>query len=219
MSNIENDSDYEQVFIINETEDSFVSQSPRVTSSISNDDDVYYEPNSRDKEVVKASIGGFLVFVSVFVAILLFVMFVAPHIKLNSNAVGRVSFALFLLWLLYILTLPSSSSDLALIAKKKKNAISSSSLIKSKKGKINTIQERKAHQAAVDNQRLSNLTESQRVDEKRNKNIDIAIKALVSLGFKAKRATHLVSIALDEGIPAEETQTLIRHALNNNNKV
>ena len=218
--NQDSDSDYEQVFIINETEDSPVIQQPRGTASILSDVDydVDYQQNSRDIEVVKTSIGGFLVFVSVFVCILLFVTFVAPHIKLNSNAVGTASFALFLLWLLYMLISPSSKSDLYLIAKSKKNTVSNSSSRQGRKNKINTIQEHKAYQASVENQRLSNSTESQRLEKQRAENIELAVRALVSLKFKINRANDLVSRALDSGIPHEDIQMLIRYALTNNNK-
>jgi hypothetical protein len=218
--NQDSDSDYEQVFIINETEDSPVSQQPRGTASILSDVDydVDYQQNSRDIEVVKTSIGGFLVFVSVFVGILLFFTFVAPHIKLNSDYVGKASFALFLLWLLYMLISPSSKSDMYLIAKSKKNTASNSSSRQGRKNKINTIQGHTAHQASVENQRISNLTESQRLEKQKAENIELAVRALVSLKFKINRANDLVSRALDSGIPPEDTQMLIRYALTNNNR-
>lgn len=217
------DSDYEQVFIINETEDSPVSQQARGTSSILSDVDydVDYQQNSRDKEVVKASIGGFLVFVFVFVAILLFITFVAPYIKLNSNAVGKASFVLFLLWLLYMLTLPSSKSDLYLIAKNKNNAISNSNFRRGKKRKFNTIQEHQAYERSiggVSEKQNSVNEEAQRIEKQRAENIELAVRALVSLKFKINRANDLVSRALDSGIPPEDTQMLIRYALTNNNK-
>ena len=220
--NQDSDSDYEQVFIINETEDSPVSQQPRGTASILSDVDydVDYQQNSRDKEVVKASIGGFLVFVSVFVGILLFFTFVAPYIKLNSNYVGKFSFALFLLWLLYMLISPSSKSDLYLIAKNKNNVSNSSSRQREKR-KFNTIQEHQAYERSiggVSEKQNSVNEEAQRIEKQRAENIELAVRALVSLKFKINRANDLVSRALDSGIPPEDTQMLIRYALSNNNK-
>jgi len=221
--NQDSDSDYEQVFIINDTDDSPVSQQPRGTSSILSDVDydVDYQQNSRDIEVVKTSIGGFLVFVSVFVGILLFFTFVAPHIKLNSDYVGKVSFALFLLWLLYMLLSPSSKSDLYLIAKSKKNTVSNSSSSQGKRGKFNTIQEHQAYERSVvsSNEKQDSVNkEAQRLEKQRAENIELAVRALVSLKFKINRANDLVSRALDSGIPPEDTQMLIKYALTNNNK-
>lgn len=89
--------------------------------------------------------------------------------------------------------------------------------------KFNTIQEYQAYEESISGNRRSReqdsvTSEAKRLEEQRAENIEIAVRALVSLKFKINRANHLVSLALDSGIPPEDTQMLIRYALSNNNK-
>lgn len=217
---MENDSDYEQVFIINETEDSFVNQSSR--STVSTSSGVNYEPNSRDKQALKSAINGFAVLGGVFVLVIIAVSIAGSYFKLNSDAVGRASLALFLIFILFFLMLPVDEKILATMAKKKANDVGNSNFRRGKKKeKFNNIQEYRASQEYQrDKAELaSSQTDEQKKNEERNKDIDVAVKALVSLGFKIKRATHLVSLALDSGISHKETQMLVKYALSNNNKV
>jgi hypothetical protein len=94
----------------------------------------------------------------------------------------------------------------------------------SKHKKFNTIQEHKAYQEAVlgvektQEHNSNNAEEIQCFEKQRSENIELAVKALISLGFKIKRANDLVSRGIDSGIPVEDTQMLIKYALNNNNK-
>ena len=91
---------------------------------------------------------------------------------------------------------------------------------KKRKKKFNNLQEYRASQEyqREKSELASRQTDEQKKNEERSKDIDVAVKALVSLGFKIKRATHLVSLALDSGISHKETQMLVKYALSNNNK-
>lgn len=219
MSNIENDSDYEQVFIINETEDSFASQPTRSTINTSNN--VNYEPSSIDKHIARSTFNGFAVFLGVFIAVVIAVFAIGSHFKLNSDAVGRASLALFLIFILFFLMLPVDEKILASMAKKKANGVGNSNLRRgNKKKKFNNLQEYKASEEYQRDkaQSASIQTQEDRDSQERMENIELATKALVSLGFKIKRATDLVSRGIDSGINPKETQMLIKYALSNNNK-
>lgn len=91
----------------------------------------------------------------------------------------------------------------------------------SKRKKFNTIQEHKAYEKSFSTEsgkQNSVNQESNRLEKQRAENIELAIRALISLKFKINRANDLISRALDSGIPHEDTQMLIKYALSNNNK-
>lgn len=220
---MENDSDYEQVFVVNDTDDSFGDEHKtfgRKRESVFDD----RRPITRNSG--KKSEGGAEVLVAGIIIVVSLIVFVSMFLSIGFNMtpdqIGPYVFILlvfcFMAFSMFVF-FNSKSNSVELTPCVQRTTVYNENTSKRRK-KFNNLQE---YQASQEFQRhnaelASRQTAKQRKDEERSKDIDVAIKALISLGFKIKRATHLVSLALDSGISHKETQMLVKYALSNNNK-
>lgn len=215
--NQDSDSDYEQVFIINDTDDCSGDQhKPFKSGNDSKRSDDYYKPKQSDINVAKSTFSGFAIFVSALFAVVLVATIIGSIFNLD---ITKLAIVMFFVPLLIVLLMLGNRDDSAYIAER--NAMSTTSQSRRvKKKKFNNLQE---YRASSDFQQdkaeiASKQTNEEKKSQQDRDDIDVAIKALVSLGFKIKRATDLVSRGLDSGIVPRETQMLVRYALSNNNK-
>ena len=154
-----------------------------------------------------------------FFAITIFLVFIANAFELKNEHIGIMAF--FSIMGLVIMTLLFAQGG-------DENAIQSNTYVsisrpQNRRGKVkkfNSAEEYRASQQFLRDKAEADAkkTEQQKLDAKRGEEIELSTKALVSLGFKIKRATDLVSRALDSGIKSSDTQGLVRYALSNNNK-
>ena len=217
--NQDSDSDYEQVFVINDTDDCSGDQhKPFKSGNDGKRSDDYYKPKQSDINVAKSTFSGFAVFLAVLFAIVLIASIIGSVFNLD---ITKLAVFMFFFPLLIILIILGSRDDSAYIAEKNAMATQNSNASRRKGKKFNTIQEHRAYERSIsgeDRNQNSVNPEAQRLEKQKAENIELAVRALVSLKFKINRANDLVSRALDSGIPPEDTQMLIRYALTNNNK-
>jgi hypothetical protein len=218
--NQDSDSDYEQVFIINDTDDCSSDQhkpfSGSSRDSSNNNYNVYPEDTkkflSNATPLAAVALVGFL-------TIFFFLSFIGIAFDLSPQHIGMMAFfSIMGLIVITLLSIQGDESDIVIAEETVKAENRSSN--RGKKKKFNNIQEyRVSQEFQRDKAELASKQTSEEKNSQEDKdNIDIAIRALVSLGFKIKRATDLVSRALDSGISPKETQVLVRYALSNNNK-
>lgn len=222
---MENDSDYEQVFIVNDTDDaSGTEHKPFKPSSGSRDDSYHnYRVSPEDtKKFLSNAMPIATVAVVGFLTIFFLLLFIGNAFDLSNQNIGMMAF--FSIMGLIIITLISIQGDDGESIAIENEVREESRTRYSRRGKVKKFNSVQEYRASQEYQRdkaelASRQTDEQKENEERSKDIDVAVKALVSLGFKAKRATHLVSLALDSGINHKETQMLVKYALSNNNKV
>ena len=217
--NQDSDSDYEQVFIINDTDDCSGDQhKPFKGGNDGKQSNDYYKTKQSDISVAKSTFSGFAIFLAVLFAVVLIAIIIGSVLNLD---VTKLAVFMFFFPLLIILIMLGNRDDSAYIAEKNAMANQTSNVSPRKSKKFNTIQEHRAYERSASggngNQNPVN-SESQRLEKQKAENIELAVRALVSLKFKINRANDLVSRALDSGIPHEDTQMLIKYALTNNNK-
>ena len=217
--NQDSDSDYEQVFIINDTDDCSGDQhKPFKSGNDGKRSDDYYKPKQSDINVAKSTFSGVALFC---IALFIVVILATTVSKVFNLDTTTVFVLLFFVPVLIVLIMLGNRDDSAYIAEKNNMANQTANFSRRKGKKFNTIQEHQAYEKSIsngnENQNPVN-PEAQRLEKQKAENIELAVRALVSLKFKINRANDLVSRALDSGIPPEDTQMLIRYALSNNNK-
>jgi hypothetical protein len=220
---MENDSDYEQVFVVSDTDDASGNEhkpfgGSRGTVSPSSG---YYEHSEDTKKFLSNAVPVAIVVAVVFVAISFFIILVGNAFNMKPEHMGTLVFLSIIgLILIALFSIKGQVGETAIEDDSVMAEIPSLPIRRGKRKKFNNVQEYRAseefrrHKAEL----ASRQTDEQRKNQERIKDIDVAVKALVSLGFKIKRATHLVSLALDSGISHKETQMLVKYALSNNNK-
>ena len=219
--NQDSDSDYEQVFIISDTDDcSGDSHKPFSGSSRDSSSSNYnVSPEDTKKFLSNATPLAAVALVG-FLTIFFLLLFIGIEFDLSTQHIGMMAFfSIMGLIVITLLSIQGDESDV-IIAEETARAENLARPARRGKKKFNNIQEYRASQEFQrDKAELaSKQTNEEKNSQEHRDNIDIAIKALVSLGFKIKRATDLVSRALDSGISHRETQMLVRYALSNNNK-
>lgn len=220
---MENDSDYEQVFVINEND-----EPSSINVNITEREYDGFQGNGNSAEDVSNYTSSAVTVLGIFVVISLFAIssaFLFSNFinlgKYETYQLGFVaSLCLILVFLLFLgcrTTVQPEHST----AGCERTQVRRERLRPQKKKKFNSVQEYRASQQFLRDKAEAdaNKTDEQKKNEERSKDIDVAVKTLISLGFKIKRATHLVSLALDSGISHKETQMLVKYALSNNNKV
>ena len=179
----------------------------------------YYVSKEDTEKFLSNAIPLAVVAVISFFAITIFLVFIANAFELKNEHIGIMAF--FSIMGLVIMTLLFAQGG-------DENAIQSNTYVsisrpQNRRGKVkkfNSAEEYRASQQFLRDKAEADAkkTEQQKLDAKRGEEIELSTKALVSLGFKIKRATDLVSRALDSGIKSSDTQGLVRYALSNNNK-
>lgn len=219
---MENDSDYEQVFVVNDTDDSSGNEHKPFRCSRDNSYNENYRVSPEDtKKFVSNATPLAVVAVVGFLAIFFFLLFIGIAFDLKPQHIGMMAFfSIMGLIIITLLSIQGDESESVVLENDVRAESHSRPSRRGKKKKFNNIQEYRASQEFLRDKAESEA--KQTIDEKQaQKNreyTDLAIKALVSLGFKIKRATDLVSRGLDSGISPSETQSLVRYALSNNNK-
>lgn len=220
---MENDSDYEQVFVVSDTDDAsgnehkpFGGSRGGVSASSG-----HYEQSEDTKKFLSNAVPVAIVAAVALFALLFFVTLVGSAFKMKPEYMGTLVFLSIIgLILIALFSIKGQVGETAIEDDSIVAETPSRPIRRGKKKKFNSLQEYRASQEYQrDKAELaSKQTDEQKKNEERSKDIDVAVKALVSLGFKIKRATHLVSLALDSGISHKETQMLVKYALSNNNK-
>lgn len=222
---MENDSDYEQVFVVNDTDDASGNEhKPFKPTSGSNDDshNNNYRISQEDTKKFLSNAIPITAFAFVgFLTIFFLLIFIGSAFDLSNQHIGMMAF--FSIMGIIIVTLLSIQGDEGESIAIENEVREERQLRNARRGKVrkfNSIQEYRASQEFLRDKARSeaNQTTEDKKTQKDREDIEVAIKALISLGFRIKRATHLVSLALDSGISPSETQMLVRYALSNNNK-
>ena len=222
---MENDSDYEQVFIINDTDDASGNEhkpfKPSSGSAESSYNNYRISPEDTQKFLSNATPIAAVAIVG-FLTIFFLLLFIGNAFELSNQHIGMMAF--FSIMGLIIITLLSIQGDESESIAIENEVREERRIRHSRRGKakkFNSVQEYRASQQFLRDKAEADAskTDEQKNNEERSKDIDVAVKTLISLGFKIKRATHLVSLALDSGISHKETQMLVKYALSNNNKV
>lgn len=226
MSNIENDSDYEQVFVINDTDDTSGDEHKPFKANSGFRDDLYNNNYRVSQEDTKKFLSNAMPIAAVafvgFLTVFFLLLFIGNAFDLSNQHIGMMAF--FSIMGLIIITLLSIQGDESESIAIENEVREENRLRNARRGKVRKFNNIQEYKSSAEYQRYkaelaSQQTSEHKEQEERNKNIEVAIKALISLGFKIKRATHLVSLALDSGISHNETQMLVKYALSNNNKV
>ena len=216
---MENDSDYEQVFIVNDTDESFSENKGGSRT------EYFHAESSGDGDIVSKSyvnnLTNLLGFIAIISSIAIFsCVFFSSILNLKKYEVYQFCFiAVLCVILVFFLFSGCRDSDTNHTSIEREIVQTRRKRGKPKK-KFNTLQEYRASnqfrrdKAEADAKKTNEEKQSQRKSE----DIELAVKALISLGFKIKRATDLVSRGLDSGIHHSDTQNLVRYALSNNNK-
>jgi hypothetical protein len=218
--NQDSDSDYEQVFIINDTDDCSGDQHKPFSGSSRDSSSNNYNVSPEDtKKFLSNATPLAAVALVGFLTIFFLLSFIGIAFDLSPQHIGMMAFfSIMGLIVITLLSIQGDESDIVIAEETIK--AENRSRNRGKKKKFNNIQEyRVSQEFQRDKAELASKQTSEEKNSQEDKdNIDIAIRALVSLGFKIKRATDLVSRALDSGISPKETQVLVRYALSNNNK-
>ena len=219
--NQDSDSDYEQVFIINDTDDCSGDKHKPFSGSNRDSSSINYDVSPEDtKKFLSNATPLAAVALVGFLTIFFLLLFIGIEFDLSPQHIGMMAFfSIMGLIVITLLSIQGDESDV-IIAEETARAENLARPSRRVKKKFNNIQE---YRASEEFRRDKAELESKQTKEEKNSkedrdNIDIAVRALVSLKFKINRANDLVSRALDSGIPPEDTQMLIRYALTNNNK-
>jgi hypothetical protein len=223
MSDMEQQSDdIEQVFIVNDTDDSSGNdRKPFSSTGGRNLNGGYYVSEEDTKKFVKSSTSLMFIAVAIFAFVFFIGMFFAIEFKLKPETLGLFCMLSFIL-LMSIIVL-AGSDEAPVSVNEPVPSVQANERIS--KNKYNTVEEfnnspdGRLHRANIEAEKARQEIQAEAEKRKQDEEgISIAVQALVALGFKKKRAISLVTRGVSSGITAWETQSLVRYALANNNK-